>query len=131
VANAAVPRARHEDGFELPAEAVHSATVPALPRQSWLPLLLWAIFAALFFGFLFFGSVRVGAGNWTGRRMRITQIWSDFLGFLAGQGASVTVISVVVLMSAVALIGGAGLVWLALRLHDQPSDTLPEPSSDS
>jgi hypothetical protein len=131
VANAAVPRARREDGFEIPDEAVRNAAIPALPRKTWLLALLWAIIAALLFGYLFFGSVRIGAGNWTGRRMRITQIWPSFVSFLEEQGASAPVISVVALMLAVALIGGIALVWLAMRLQNQQGETIPEQTSDS
>jgi hypothetical protein len=131
VANAAVPRARREESFELPEETVRRAAVPKLPRQSWLLALFWTLFAVVLIGFLLFGSVRIGAGNWAGRQMRTTLIWQRFVSFLQEQGASAPVISVVVLMLAVAVIGGVCLVWLAARVQDQHADSVPEPTSDS
>lgn len=121
MANAAVPRTRQEDAFERSEEPEREAPAGVgLLRQSRILVLLWGLFALGVAGWLLFGMVRVGAGAWSGRRMRITQIWSRFVAFLGDQGASPVVISLVALAVTVALIGGIWLVWVGMRLPDAP-----------
>jgi hypothetical protein len=89
----------------------------------------WAVFAAALVIFLRFGSVRVEAGNWDGRRMRVSQIWNRFLEFLAGQGATPGQIVMVTGAVALSMVGSLALVWLALHLRDHSISPLPDDSS--
>jgi hypothetical protein len=122
VADATVPRARHDEALAADAEitpAVADSADPAVPRAL---LLLWAALAAGLVAFLAFGTVRVGAGNWFPRRMPIREIWSRFLGFLADQGASPILILLVTASAAAALVGAGYVVWLAFALRDAPPE---------
>jgi hypothetical protein len=72
-------------------------------------------------GFLALGSVRIGAGNWIGRRMPIRDIWSRFLEYLADQGASPVLVVAVTAALAVAAVATGFTLWLALALRDADS----------
>lgn len=128
MADATAPPARQEDALELPRVAARERPLVAA-GASLGPLLAWGAFAAALGMFLRFGSVRVEAGNWDGRRMRVSQIWDRFLDFLAGQGATPAAIAVVTAATILSLIGGLILVWLAMRLRDQTAALQPDDSS--
>jgi hypothetical protein len=119
VADAAVPRPRQDEAL-IDSEEIGDAR--RLPLASHLPrslILLWAALVVLLPAFLLFGSVRIGAGNWNGRRMSVPLIWSRFVAFLSDQGASAGVIAVVVATAALTLVGCAWLLWLAFGLYNQ------------
>jgi hypothetical protein len=124
VADATVPRTRQEEALVLPDESAIEIAVPVSRRPRVLTI-LWATFAVLIVSFLLFGTVRVEAGNWNGRRMRVTQIWERFVEFLTDQGASAAATAVVTVAAGVALIGGIWLVWLAFGIRDGDSQTPP------
>jgi hypothetical protein len=93
--------------------------MPAMPR----PLaVLWAGMVIALIAFLAFGSLRIGAGNWIGRRMPVRNVWSRFLEYLTDQGASPALVTVVVAAAAVTLVTAAYLLWLSFSLEDQRPD---------
>ena len=89
-------------------------------------MILWAGLVVATGGFLAFGTLRIGAGNWIGRRMPVLEIWSRFLDFLADHGASGMLIFIVTAAAVAALVIAAVALWLALALRDAP----PEPAAD-
>lgn len=89
-------------------------------------LALWLLLSAAILGFIALGSVRIGAGNWTGQRMRISRIWANFLEYLGQQGASPLVTGVVVALAIVSVLGGCCLIWSAMAVRDEPVQTVPE-----
>jgi hypothetical protein len=125
VADATVPRPRQDDALSLP-EELQKARVPLLSRLPLRLAMLWLGLVLLLAAFLAFGSVRIGAGNWIGRRMPVSQIWAHFLQFLADQGFADWTIVLVAITAIFALVGSAYLLWLAFALpnanHAQPSD---------
>jgi hypothetical protein len=127
VADVTVARARREETVKLPAE-VPAAQVarpfPALPRSL---MILWAGLVLATAGFLVTGRLRIGAGNWIGRRMPAREIWSRFLDFLADHGASGSLILIVTAVAIVTLVIAAFAFWLALALRDAP----PESAADT
>jgi hypothetical protein len=54
--------------------------------------------------------------------MSLGQVWSRFLDYLAGLGASPALIVVVAAALGFTLIGAAYALWLAFSLHDAPAD---------
>lgn len=78
--------------------------------------------------FLLAGSVRIGAGNWIGRRMSIRQVWARFLDYVADLGASPAIVAVVVAAAVIALGAAAYALWLAFDLKDASTS---EPSNDA
>jgi hypothetical protein len=128
MADLTVPQTRG-DGLGAPELGITPATVErALPVGNRLLLVLWAFIVAALAVFLVFGSVRIGAGNWIGRRMPIREIWARFLGFLADQGASPALVVLVTAAAAIALVAAGYVVWLAFALHDAPA---PVPDGDA
>jgi hypothetical protein len=123
------PRARREEPFVLapdPSAAAQRQGWPALAR----PLIaLWAVMIAGLVAFLVFGSVRIGAGFWIGRRMSIRDIWSRFLVYLADQGASPAIVVAVTAAAAVTAVGVGFALWLALGLEDAPTESPPDDMS--
>ena len=79
--------------------------------------------------FFAFGSVEIGAGQWSGRRLPVREIWSRFNRFLIDQGASTGVIVAVSAAAAIALVGAGYAFWLALNLQDQAPDAPDDASS--
>lgn len=71
--------------------------------------------------FLVLGSLRIGAGNWIGRWMPVREIWTRFLGYLAEQGASATLVMAVAIAAGGALVAAGIALWLALGLRDAPA----------
>jgi hypothetical protein len=122
-----VGRAQREELPSLPAEAPAKAVrwpLPALPRSL---IILWAGLVLATAGFLVAGRLRIGAGNWIGRRMPAREIWSKFVGFLTDHGASGPLVLLVSAAAVVALVIAAVAIWLALGLRDAP----PESAADS
>ncbi len=127
MADITVARAQREETRTLPAEAPAepvARSFPALPR---LLMVLWAGLVLAMVGFLAFGTLRVGAGNWIGRRMPVRVIWSRFLEFLTDLGASGPLIFLVAAAAVATLVFAAVALWLALGLRDVP----PEPGADT
>jgi hypothetical protein len=127
VAEVTVARAQHEELLTLSADAPAQAgrrSLPALPRSL---MILWAGLVLTTAGFLVMGRLRIGAGNWIGRRMPASEIWSRFLGFLTDHGASGPIILIVTAAAIVALVIAAVAFWLALALRDAP----PESAADT
>lgn len=120
MADATVPRRRQDEALAPPDEREAEASVASAASPRWPLLVLWALFALGVVLFLTLGTVRVGAGNWLGRRMTVPRIWGRFLDFLADQGASQPVVAVVVAAAVIAIVGSVGLVWLAFGVQDNP-----------
>jgi hypothetical protein len=126
VADVTVARAQREELLTLPTEVPAETarrSLPALPRSL---MILWAGLVLATAGFLVTGRLRIGAGNWIGRRMPAREIWSRFLDFLADHGASGSLILIVTAVAIVTLVIAAFAFWLALALRDAP----PEPAAD-
>jgi hypothetical protein len=130
VADATAPPARRDDAFELAEAATRELPASRLGSAVW-PLVGWAAFAAGLSLFIFFGSVRVESGLWDGRRMRVSRIWSRFVEYLGEQGATPGNIALVSTAVAFALLGSLALVWLALRVSDQPPGHSTNSNPDS
>ena len=130
MADITVARAQHEEMRTLPAEVPAepvARSFPVLPR--WL-MILWAGSVLATVGFLAFGTLRIGAGNWIGRRMPVRVVWSRFLDFMTDLGASGPLIFLVTAAAVATLVVAAVALWLALGLRDAqpapPADTPPE-----
>lgn len=120
MADATAARAQREDPLAVPADAAVRTVARAAPALSRPLVVLWAGIVLATAGFLFLGSLRIGAGNWIGRRMPVREIWSRFLAYLADQGASAALV-IVVTAAVVALIAAGVGLWLALGLRDAQS----------
>ena len=122
MADAAVPRPRQEEPL-----ALASVPPPALEAKRRLPtvrslLVLWAVMVVGLIAWLHFATVRIGAGNWIGRRMSVRQVWSRFLDYLTDLGASPALVALIVAAAAVTLAGAGCGLWLAFALRDAPAD---------
>jgi hypothetical protein len=130
VANVTVARVQREEmrtlAAEAPAEPV-ARSFPALPR---ILKILWAGSVLATVGFLAFGTLRIGAGNWIGRRMPVRLIWSRFLDFLTDLGASGPLIFLVAAAAIAALVMSAIALWLALGLRDAASESAADKSAE-
>jgi hypothetical protein len=127
VADITVAHAQREETRALPAETPAeqvARSFPALPR---LLVVLWTGSVLAMVGFLAFGTLRIGAGNWIGRRMPVRVIWSRFLEFLTDRGASGPLIFLVAAAAVATLVIAAVALWLALGLRDVPA----EPAADT
>ncbi len=127
MAEVTVARAQREEMLTLPAEAPAQAAArsfPALPRSL---MILWAGLVLVTAGFLVIVRLRIGAGNWIGRRMPAREIWSRFIDFLTDHGASGPLVLFVTAAAIVALLIAAIALWLALALRDAP----PESAADT
>ncbi len=123
MADVTVARDQREEMLTLPAEAPAERVArpfPALPRSL---MILWAGLVLATGGFLVIGRLRIGAGNWIGRRMPAREIWARFVDFLADYGASGPLILLVTAAAIAALVIAALALWLALALRDAPSAT--------
>lgn len=118
MADATVSRPRHEESLSAPVDRDDGIVAGAPPRRTRPLLILWTALVVLLGAFLLIGSVRIGAGNWIGRRMSVPEIWSRFLDYLADQGASPAIVALVVITAAITVIGGAGLVLVAFGVRD-------------
>jgi hypothetical protein len=130
VAEVTVARAQREEMLTMPAEAPAQAVArsfPALPRSL---MILWAGFVLATAGFLVTGRLRIGAGNWIGRRMPAREIWSSFLDFLTDHGASGPLILFVTAAAVVALLIAALALWLALALRDAPPESVGDTTAE-
>jgi hypothetical protein len=130
VANVTVARAQREEMVRLPAEAPADEVArlfPALPRSL---MVLWAGLVVATGGFLVTGRLRIGAGNWIGRRMPAREIWSRFLDFLADHGASGPLIPIVTAAAIASLLIAALAFWLALALRDAPPESAADISAE-
>jgi hypothetical protein len=130
VADITVARAQREEMLRLPAEAPADEVArpfPALPRSL---IILWAGLFVATGGFLVTGRLRIGAGNWIGRRMPAREIWSRFLEFLTDHGASGPLILIVTAAAIVALVIAALAFWLALALRDAPPESAADISAE-
>ena len=130
MADVTVARAPREELRPLPAEAqarTAAWSLPTLPRSL---MILWAGMVLGTAGFLVFGRLRIGAGNWIGRRLPAREVWSRYLGFLTDHGASGTLVFVVTAAAVATLVIAAFAVWLALALRDAPPESASEPSAE-
>jgi hypothetical protein len=130
VADVTVARGQREEMVRLPAEAPADEVArlfPALPRSL---MVLWAGLVVATGGFLVTGRLRIGAGNWIGRRMPAREIWSRFLDFLADHGASGPLIPIVTATAIAALLIAALAFWLALALRDAPPESAADISAE-
>ncbi len=130
MADATVARARREEMLTLPVDGPAKGVarrLPALPRSL---MILWAALVLATGGFLVIGTLRIGAGNWIGRRMPVREIWSRFLGFLTGLGASGSLVLLVIAAAVVALVVAAVAFWLALALQDAPPESPTDTSAE-
>ena len=130
MADLTVARAQREELRPLPAEApVHTAvrSLPALPRSL---MILWAGMVLATAGFLVTGRLRIGAGNWIGRRMPAREIWSRYLDFLTDHGASGALVFVVTVAAIATLVIAAIAFWLALALRDAPPESAADTSAE-
>jgi len=93
-------------------------------------MVLWAGSVLATVGFLVFGTLRIGAGNWIGGRMPIRLIWSRYLNFLTDLGASGPLIFLVAAAAVATLVIAAVALWLALGLHDAPSEPAADTSAE-
>jgi len=125
-----VARAQREETRTLPAEAPSEPVARAFPALPRLLMVLWAGSVVATVGFLVFGTLRIGAGNWIGRRMPIRLIWSRFLGFLTDLGASGPLIFLVAAAAVASLVIAAVALWLALGLHNAPSEPAADTSAE-
>jgi hypothetical protein len=130
VADATVARAPREEMRTLPAAEPADPTArrfPVLPR---LLMILWVGSVLATVGFLAFGALRIGAGNWIGRRMPIHVIWSRFLDFLNDLGAPGPLIYIVAATAIAALVLSAVALWLALSLRDAPLEPVTDTAAE-
>ena len=130
MADVTVARVQREELRPLPAEApaqVAARSLPALPRSL---MILWAGMVLATAGFLVAGRLRIGAGNWIGRRMPAREIWSRYLGFLTDHGASGTLVFVVTAAAIATLVIAAFAFWLALALRDAPPESARDTSAE-
>src|SRR5688500_19535381 len=111
---------------EAPAEEV-ARPFPVLPRSL---MILWAGMVLATAGFLVTGRLRIGAGNWIGRRMPAREIWSRYLDFLTDHGASGVLVSVVTAAAIATLVIAAIAFWLALALRDAPPESAADTSAE-
>jgi hypothetical protein len=93
-------------------------------------MILWAGLVLATGGFLVIGRLRIGAGNWIGRRMPAREIWSRFLDFLTDHGASGPLILIVTAAAIAALVIAALAFWLALALRDAPPESVTDISAE-
>ncbi|MGH2614105.1 MAG: hypothetical protein ACRDJC_02600 [Thermomicrobiales bacterium] len=126
MADITVTGARRDEAPALSEEPATAGVARAMPALSRPLAVLWAGIVVAIAAFLAFGSVRIGAGNWAGLRMPVREIWTRFIDFLVGEGASPTLVILVTAAAAVTLAGAAGALWLAFSLKDAPSVSLPE-----
>ena len=119
MAEATAPGTRSDDAIVLPMETTVQSASPALLGQKRLRFVIWAGFALFIVGFLSLGTVRVGAGNWIGRRMSVVRIWQYFVDFLADKSAAAPMIAGVAVVALFAVLGAIYLLWLAFGLRDE------------
>ena len=127
MAEVTIARPQREESVTLPEEAPPEAvprSLPALPRSL---KSLWAGLVLATAGFLVTGTLRIGAGNWIGRRITEREIWAKFVGFLTDHGASGPAILLVTVTAIMALVISAVALWLALALRD----AAPESAADT
>jgi hypothetical protein len=130
VAEVTVARAQREEMLTLPPEAPAeeiARPVPPLPRSL---MILWVGLVLATGGFLVTGRLRIGAGNWIGRRMPAREIWARFLDFLTDHGASGPLIFIVTATAIAALVIAALAFWLALALRDAPPESADDISAE-
>ena len=130
MADVTVARAQREEMLTLPAEGPAEGAaqrLPALPRSL---MILWVGLVLATAGFLVTGTLRIGAGNWIGRRMPVREIWSRFLGFLTELGASGPLVFLVTTATILTLVIAALAFWLALALRDAPPETAADTSAE-
>jgi hypothetical protein len=130
VADVTVARAQREELLTLPAEPPAERVArpfPTLPRSL---VILWAGLVLATGGFLVTGRLRIGAGNWIGRRMPAREIWSRFLDFLTDHGASGPLILIVTAAAIATLVIAALAFWLALALRDAPPESAADISAE-
>jgi hypothetical protein len=132
VAEVTVARAQREEMLplaEAPVPAPAAArSFPVLPRSL---VILWTGLVLATAVYLVTGRLRIGAGNWIGRRMPARETWSRFIGFLTDHGASGPLIFIVTAAAIAALIIAALGLWLALALRDAPPEPVAESSTET
>ena len=79
MADVSVARAQREEMLPLAAERPAKAAARSFPVLPCSLMILWAGMVLVTGGFLLTGTMRIGAGNWIGRRMPVHEIWSRFL----------------------------------------------------
>ena len=126
MAEVTVARAQRDDVLERPSEASQEGIVSSFPMLSRPLVVLWTGLVLGTVAFLALGTLRIGAGNRIGRRMPVHEIWSNFLAYLAEQGASAALVIAVVAAAVIALIAAGITLWLAFGLRD----AYPQPPND-
>ena len=121
MAEAVAPRQRHDEPADVASAAPAARSLARLVRFADLRRIVLAAAVVGLTVFLLSGAVRVGAGNWFGRRMSVRQIWTRFLDYLTELGASPVVVAAVAGAAIVALVAAACALWLALSLEDASS----------
>jgi hypothetical protein len=130
VADVTVARAQREEMSTLPAEAPAETVAPSFPALPRLLMILWAGSVLAMVIFITSGTMRLGAGNWIGRRMPIHVIWSRFLDFLTDLGAPGPLIYIVAATAIAALVLSAVALWLALSLRDAPLEPVADTAAE-
>jgi hypothetical protein len=130
VADVTVARAQREEMLTLPAEAPAEVVARPFPALTRSLMILWAGLVLATGGFLVTGRLRIGAGNWIGRRIPAREIWARFLDFLTDHGASGPLILIVTAAAIVALVIAALAFWLALALRDAPPESAADISAE-
>ena len=125
MAEATAPGTHSDEAIVLSPETTIHATSPALLQHKRMLFVLWAAFALFIAGFLGFGMVRVGAGNWSGRRLSVVRIWQYFVDFLADKGANAPIIATVAIVALFAVLSTIYLLWLAFGLQDERETNEP------
>ena len=129
MADVTVARAQREETRTLPETSAETVVQP-FPALQRLLVVLWAACVLATVAFLAIGTLRIGAGNWIGRRMPVHVIWSRFLEFLNDLGASGPLIFLVAAAAIAALVLSALGLWLALGLRDLPPEPVTETSAE-
>ena len=129
MADVSVARAQREEMVPLAAERPAKAAARSFPVLPCSLMILWAGMVLVTGGFLLTGTIRIGAGNWIGRRMPVHEIWSRFLS-LTDLGASGPLILLVTAAAIMSLLVAALAFWLALALRDTPPESAAETSAE-
>jgi len=125
MAEATAPETHADEALVLSLKTASHTASPSLFQHKRLLFALWVAFAIFIVGFLSLGIVRVGAGNWIGRRLSVVRIWKYFLDFLADKGATAPMIAGVAVVALLAALSAIYLLWLAFRLQDERETNEP------
>jgi hypothetical protein len=131
VAEVTVARVQREEMLPVSADAPAQPAARLRPAVPLLLIILWAGLVLATGSFLVAGRLRIGAGNWIGRRMPAREIWSRFIDFLSDHGASGSLVLFVSAAAVVALLLAVLALWLAFALRDAPSESVADDSAET